>query len=185
MTPRRDGPAAGASPARNGSAPRECRSDSLGELYRVAREYRGNGELYTTRVSDPLGSWVAAVAIRLHIHPTVVTLTDLGLAITASTVVITQADQLHPGWAPGLIALLFWQLVYILDCADGQIARATGKTSSFAARVDILVDFLVQIMIVLRTHDRSHSAGQSASRSRRIWCSRLATGAPALRTSPE
>ena len=77
-------------------------------------------------MSDPLGSWVAALAIRFHIHPTVVTTTGLGLAVIASTVVITQAQQLHPGWAPGLVAVLFWQLVYILDCADGQIARAAA-----------------------------------------------------------
>ena len=148
MTSGRDRPGASASLARNDSAPRDWRSESLGSLYRLARTYRGGGELFTTRVSDPLGSWVAAVAIRFHIHPTVVTITDLGLAIVASTLVITQADHLQSGWAPGLVALLFWQLVYILDCADGQIARATGKTSSFGARVDVLVDFLVQITIV-------------------------------------
>lgn len=148
MTSGGDRPGASASLALNGSAPRDCRSESLGNFYRLARAHRGGGELFTTRVSDPLGSWVAAVAIRFHIHPTVVSITDLGLAIVASTVVITQADQLHTGWAPGLLALLFWQLAYILDCADGQIARATGKTSSFGARVDILVDFLVQITVI-------------------------------------
>lgn len=141
-------PGATASLAPNGSAPRDCRSEPLGNLYRIARAHRGGGELFTTRVSDPLGSWVAAVAIRFHIHPTVVTITDLGLAIATSILVISQADQLSPGWAPGLAALLLWQLVYILDCADGQIARTTGKTSPFGARVDVLVDFLVQITVV-------------------------------------
>lgn len=139
---------ASASLALNGSAPRDCRSESLVNLYRLARAHRGGGGLFTTRVSDPLGSWVAAVAIRFHIHPTVVTITDLGLAIVASTLVITQADHLQSGWAPGLVALLFWQLAYVLDCADGQIARATGKTSSFGARVDILVDFLVHMTVI-------------------------------------
>lgn len=148
MTSGRDRPGASASLALNDSAPRDCRSESLGSLYRLARTHRGGGELFTTRVSDPLGSWVAAVAIRFHIHPTVVTITDLGLAIVASILVITQADHLQSGWVPGLIALLFWQLVYVLDCADGQIARATGKTSSFGARVDILVDFLVQMTVI-------------------------------------
>jgi hypothetical protein len=81
-------------------------------------------------VSDPLGSW-AAVAIRFGIHPTIVTIANLGLALAASIFVITQADQLHPGWMPGLLALVLWQLSYILDCADGQVARATGKASLF------------------------------------------------------
>jgi len=67
----------------------------------VARAHRGGGDLFTRRVSDPLGSW-AAVAIRFGIHPTIVTIANLGLALAASIFVITQADQLHPGWMPGL-----------------------------------------------------------------------------------
>jgi phosphatidylglycerophosphate synthase len=131
----------------NGSAPRDHRSQSLRDLYRLARARSSGGYLFTTYVSDRLGSWFAAVAIRFHIHPTVVTLTDLGLAIVASTFVITQAPHLQSGWVPGLAALLLWQLAYILDCADGQVARVTGKTSSFGARVDVLVDFLVYAIV--------------------------------------
>ncbi len=148
MTSERNVPGASASLAVNGSTPRDYRSESLGDLYRLAYAHRGSGYLFTRRVNDPLGSWVAAVAIRFDIHPTLVTITDLGLAIVASTFVITQADHLHSGWAPGLVALLLWQLSYILDCADGQIARATGKTSSFGARVDVLVDFLVYAIVI-------------------------------------
>jgi phosphatidylglycerophosphate synthase len=48
----------------------------------------------------------------------------------------------------GLVALLGWQLAYALDCADGQLARATGKTSPYGARVDLLVDFAVQVSVV-------------------------------------
>lgn len=132
----------------SGSAQRDLRRESLGNLYRLAAAHRGGGYLFTTRVSYPLGSWFAAIAIRLGIHPTVVTLANLGLAVVASTVVIAQADQLHAGWVPGLVALLLWQLAYILDCADGQVARATGKTSSFGARVDVLADFLVYALVI-------------------------------------
>lgn len=144
MTSGRHVPGADASRVLDSSAPIEARCASLTELYRVARAHRGGGLLCTRRVHDPLGSWAAAVAIRFHIHPTIVTLTGLVLALGASTLVIAQADHLRAGWLPGLLALVLWQLSYILDCADGQVARATGKKSDFGARVDLLVDFLVQ-----------------------------------------
>ena len=141
-------PKTGLPEAVNSSPPIEHRPASLTESYCRARDHRGGGGLFTVRVNDPLGSWVAAVAIRFGVHPTVVTLTDLTLALIASAVVITQADHLHAGWLPGLLALVLWQLSYVLDCADGQVARATGKASSFGARVDVLVDFFVHVAVI-------------------------------------
>lgn len=147
MTAGRPGPVANASGARSGPIPNAYRQQPLRSLYRLARAHRGGGYLFTTRISDPIGSWFAAVAMRFGIHPTVITLTNLALALIASAIVITQADKLQSGWTPGLMALLLWQLAYIFDCADGQIARATGKTSSFGARVDVLVDYLVYAIV--------------------------------------
>lgn len=132
----------------NSGEPIDARSASLSELYRVARAHSRDGDLFTSRVSSPLGSWVAAAAIRFDIHPTIITVSDLGLALVASTFLITQADHLQSGWIPGLVALILWQLSYVLDCADGQVARATSKTSSFGARVDLLVDFLVHAAVI-------------------------------------
>ncbi|MDQ4093096.1 MAG: CDP-alcohol phosphatidyltransferase family protein [Actinomycetota bacterium] len=99
-------------------------------------------------MSDPFGSWIAAIAIRFRIQASILTLADLLFALSATAVVIAQVDQAHPWWLPGLIALVLWQLAYVLDCADGQVARATGKQSDFGARVDVLVDFLVHGAII-------------------------------------
>jgi phosphatidylglycerophosphate synthase len=117
---------------------------SLAAGYRRARAHRGGGDLFTRLVNDRLGSWVAAVGIRLGVHPTVITLVNFCLAMISAIVVITHAGQAHSWWVPGLIGFVGWQLAYVLDCADGQVARATGKKSEFGARVDILVDFSVQ-----------------------------------------
>ena len=130
------------------SLPAEDGRPNLVACYRRARANRGAGELFTELVSDRLGSFPAAVTIRLDIHPSVLTLTDFVLAVMASIVVIAHADDAHSLWAPGLVGFVCWQLAYVLDCADGQVARATGKQSDFGARVDVLVDFSVQSSII-------------------------------------
>jgi phosphatidylglycerophosphate synthase len=130
------------------SPPPEAGRPSLASAYRQARAHRGDGELFTRLVSDRLGSLAAAAGIRLGIHPSVITLVDFVVALIASIVVVAGSDRAEPLWAPGLLAFLCWQLAYILDCADGQVARATGKASDFGARVDVLVDFSVQGSIV-------------------------------------
>jgi phosphatidylglycerophosphate synthase len=116
--------------------------------YHRARANRGDGELFTELVNDRLGSFPATVAIRLGIHPSVLTLTGFVLGVIASIVVIAHADDAHGLWAPGLFGFVCWQLAYVLDCADGQVARATGKQSDFGGRVDVLVDFSVQSSII-------------------------------------
>jgi phosphatidylglycerophosphate synthase len=121
---------------------------NLMSCYHRARVQRSGGDLFSRLVNDRLGSWVAAVAIRLGIHPGVVSLVNLVLALGASVVVIATAGQAQGLWVPGLVALVGWQLAYVFDCADGQIARATGTRSDFGARLDLLVDFAVQSSII-------------------------------------
>ena len=53
-----------------------------------------------------------------------------------------------PAWAVGLLALVGWQVAYALDCADGQLARVTGRTSAAGARLDVLCDVAAQIALV-------------------------------------
>jgi len=91
---------------------------------------------------------VAAVAIRLGIHPAAVSLANLVLALGASVAVIATAGQAQGFWFPGWVAFAGWQLAYVFDCADGQVARATGTRSDFGARLDVLVDFAVQSSII-------------------------------------
>jgi phosphatidylglycerophosphate synthase len=40
------------------------------------------------------------------------------------------------------------QLAYGLDCADGQVARATRTTSAGGAKLDLICDFLVQVSVL-------------------------------------
>jgi phosphatidylglycerophosphate synthase len=128
-----------------GRAPRRPRA---ADFYAVNR----GGGLYSEAVSQRLGAVAALVAHRLGLAPTVLTLTNLVLGLAASVTVVALAPRaaagVVPSWTVGLAALLAWQVAYALDCADGQLARVTGRTSTAGARVDIFCDVAAQIGLV-------------------------------------
>jgi phosphatidylglycerophosphate synthase len=107
---------------------------------------RGGG-LYSEAVSQRIGSAFALTAQRLGLRPTVLTLANLVIGLSASVMVIAYAPH-HPGWTVGLVALVAWQIAYALDCADGQLARVTGQASSAGARLDVLCDVAAQAGLV-------------------------------------
>ncbi|MGE5830413.1 MAG: CDP-alcohol phosphatidyltransferase family protein [Micromonosporaceae bacterium] len=105
---------------------------------------RGGG-LYSEAVSQPIGSAIAFAAARLGLRPTTLTLTNLVLCLAASVTVVLLPTG---GWPVGVLALVAWQLAYAFDCADGQLARVTGRTSAAGARLDVLCDVAAQIGLV-------------------------------------
>ncbi len=107
--------------------------------------HRGGG-LYSSAVSQRIGSVLAATAGNSGVHPTLLTMGSLTFGVLSS--VLAGYAGVHSSWPLGLVALLGWQLAYALDCADGQLARATRQTSPYGARVDVLVDFAVQVSVV-------------------------------------
>jgi phosphatidylglycerophosphate synthase len=135
-------------PGPNGESNRPAVSPTLAQCYLAARQMRGGGFLYTEAVSDRLGTIVAAVGMRLGAHPTYLTLVNLVLGIGGSVAIM--AGRSPDETAPLLVAgVVLWQAAYIFDCADGQLARATGKTSAYGEYVDVLTDVAVQISVVL------------------------------------
>jgi phosphatidylglycerophosphate synthase len=105
---------------------------------------RGGG-LFSEAVSQRLGAGLALAAYRLGLAPTALTLANLVVGLGVSVIVVANADA---GWWVGLLALVGWQVAYALDCADGQLARVTKKTSPAGARVDVLCDVAAQIGLV-------------------------------------
>lgn len=122
---------------------------SFNAAYEAARRHDTGGAAFTRFISGRLGSWVAASAIRLGVHPSIVTLASLLLGTCTSAVVIAFADRAQAWWWPGWVAFVGWQLAYVLDCADGQVARATGKKSDHGARLDVLVDYAVHCSVIV------------------------------------
>lgn len=113
--------------------------------------HRGGG-LFSEAVSQRLGALVACGAARLRLTPTALTLVNLLLGLAVSGYVVARADDVAAGhataWPVGLLALLGWQVAYAFDCADGQLARVTGRSSARGARLDILCDVAAQIALV-------------------------------------
>ncbi|MEV0728514.1 CDP-alcohol phosphatidyltransferase family protein [Polymorphospora sp. NPDC050346] len=121
---------------------------TFNDFYRVNR----GGGLFSEALSQRLGAAFALTGQRFGLSPTALTLTNLVIGLSASVAVIALAgpvaDGSLPAWVVGLVALVGWQVAYALDCADGQLARVTGKGSAAGARIDILCDVAAQIALV-------------------------------------
>lgn len=113
----------------------------------------GGGGLFTLAVNQRIGSYLCVPAHRLGFAPAVLTITNLVLGVGASVMVAGFASRVPdhdvPMAAVALAALVLWQLAYSFDCADGQLARVTGRASAAGARVDILCDAAVHISLVV------------------------------------
>lgn len=119
----------------------------LVDYYRVNK----GGGLFSEATGQWIGAVLAATGHRLGLSPTVLTLTNLVIGLTTSVTVVVLAEPVAagtvPAWWVGVLALVGWQLAYAFDCADGQLARATGQTSAAGARTDILCDVASQIAL--------------------------------------
>ena len=93
---------------------------------------RGGG-LYSAAVSQRLGALLALMAFRLGLPPASLSLLNVLFGLSGSVLCIFS----------GVFGLVGWQLAYAFDCADGQLARATGRASPAGARLDVLCDLAV------------------------------------------
>lgn len=113
--------------------------------------HRGGG-LFTETVNQRVASYCCVVAHRRGLTPTALTLINLAIGLATSIAVAALAGPMAEGTVPalpvGLLALLAWQFAYSLDCADGQLARVTGRASPAGGRVDVLADVAQQISLI-------------------------------------
>jgi len=110
---------------------------------------RGGG--LATLLDQRGASYFAYAAWRTGLKPTHLSLVNLvlGIGVSAGAIAyIPLAQDGAPWWPVALAALVLWQVAYMLDCADGQLARVTGTGSDAGARVDILCDIAIQASVV-------------------------------------
>nr|WP_231956820.1 MULTISPECIES: CDP-alcohol phosphatidyltransferase family protein [unclassified Actinoplanes] len=127
---------------------RQPRQPTAADYYAVNR----GGGLFSEAVSQRIGSRIAVFAFRRDLSPTLLTIVNLSIGLLTSFVVISAAEAVADGrvwgWLVGVLALAGWQLAYAFDCADGQLARVTGRSSSAGGRLDVLCDVAVQSALV-------------------------------------
>jgi phosphatidylglycerophosphate synthase len=110
---------------------------------------RGGG--LATLLDQRGAAYFAYAAWRTGLKPTHLSLVNLVLGVGVSAGVIAYIPAARDGapwWPAALAALVLWQVAYMLDCADGQLARVTGTGSEAGARVDILCDIAIQASVV-------------------------------------
>jgi phosphatidylglycerophosphate synthase len=91
-----------------------------------------------------MGAVVAALAYRLGIAPNAITVAGLTFMLTAC---FPYALGVAP--AAWILAAILWQIGFAFDCADGQLARATGTASPFGAWLDVACDHIRQSAMAL------------------------------------
>jgi phosphatidylglycerophosphate synthase len=104
----------------------------------VARRFAGPGPFWTWTVFERIGGALAYGFGRLGVSPDTVTLLG-GACGVAGAMLLAVANR--PAHAVGAAALLL--LAYGLDCADGQLARASRRASARGAWLDVAVDAVV------------------------------------------
>jgi phosphatidylglycerophosphate synthase len=125
---------------------------------------RADAGLFTHRLDYPVAARLAAAAYRARVRPSALTLGNLLLGVGASVAVIAAApwlDRTVVHVSVGVAVWLVWQLAYCLDCADGQLARVAGTSSSAGGRLDVLCDIAVQVALVAAVIAVSSAAGPS------------------------
>lgn len=122
----------------------------------IARRFAARSPFWSWLVFERAGGALAYLLGRLGVTPNVVTLLGGVLGI-AGAVVLGTAD----GVSDVLAAAVLLSLAYALDCADGQLARATGRTSDAGALLDVSVDALVTVFLTTALAFALTTAGES------------------------
>lgn len=106
---------------------------------------------WTVLLVDPLA---APLARRLR---DVRWVTPLGLTLAAHALGVVSAVLFAAGWL--VPAAVIFEVRFVLDCADGKLARLRGATSALGAFVDYVGDYLVVGANVVALSIGGHAEG--------------------------
>ena len=108
------------------------------EADQVRSAYRSGGGWVTDLLHGHLGDFPAIFAVRKGASPSQVSVVGMLVSILGTVPLVVNSRS----WICLVVASISWNLAYVLDCADGQVARVTGKASAAGARVDLMGDYI-------------------------------------------
>ncbi|XXX80940.1 CDP-alcohol phosphatidyltransferase family protein [Sorangium sp. So ce134] len=115
----------------------------LGEAKRIYLATRKkHDQLFNTYVMRPLAGGVVALLARTSITPNQVTLLNLAVFVVAAALLVAL-----PTAEGGLIAIGVLELSYLLDCADGMLARHKQIASKEGHLFDFFTDELKAVLL--------------------------------------
>ena len=106
------------------------------------REFAIPSFLPTWMIFQRLGGLLAYLFIKFRISPNVVTISGAVLGTYSCYCFVSNINTFFVSFK----LALFFSFVYILDCTDGQIARATNRTSVFGKYLDLACDFYLNMI---------------------------------------
>lgn len=108
---------------------------------RLDRAVKPDDSPFTTFLVSPWSKYIAWSAARRGLTPNQVTTVSLAVAVLAAGCF---AVGLRPTYVVGAVLL---QLSFGLDCADGQLARLTGRFSPLGGWLDAMFDRLKEYVV--------------------------------------
>lgn len=120
-------------------------------IYRASKKKR-DVNWFTEHVARPPAAIVVYLLSKTRITPNQVTFLSVLVAACACAMWI-----FLPGYEWALAAALVFELSFVLDCADGQLARLRGIASPIGHLLDFLMDELKAMLVI-------------GSLAVRLWC---------------
>jgi len=114
------------------------------EIRRVYRTSKKAQDIaWNVYVARPCAAVMVAMLRRTPLTPNQVTILGVGVFAFCVAALILWRD-----WTGFFVAALILEFAYFIDCADGQLARLTGKTSEIGAYFDFLIDEFKALLLV-------------------------------------
>ena len=111
------------------------------DIYRRTR--KPNDIIWNRFVARPLAALIVVPLARTSITPNQVTFGTLPVFLAGAVLL-----AISPGWGALVGGAAIIELSYVLDCADGQLARLKATSSPVGAHLDFLMDELKAFALI-------------------------------------
>jgi phosphatidylglycerophosphate synthase len=113
--------------------------------------------LWNRFVARPLAAVMIVPLARTGVTPNQITLATLVVFLAGAALM-----AFRPGWGALCAGAVILEISYVLDCADGQLARLKGTSSPVGAHLDFLMDELKAFALVAAVGVRLWSPAHDA-----------------------